>query len=237
MSELNPRQLTQLERYISKDKLTKLRLARAVNILGGMNEELGTSYYTNGKFKTLIECTSKEIRVSRTDAKPITEFKVGMTLTVTESLSWSKKISKLTSVRHRNTLLRVAHGEIYTKERLVRFNLIDNPICPRCDGIENLAHKIQNCDYVKRIWQACTLALGEHNNGIINIKTTIGANLESTPIGLTLRAEILQRILSLKDNQTYLIRPKIFVNNSIKFLIKREGSSKVRNGLKDLLII
>ena len=166
---------------------------------------------------------------------PITDFKVGINLTVTESLSWLRKISKLTSIRHRCTLLRVAHGEIYTKERLTRFRLANDPTCPRCDSTETLAHKILDCTYINKIWLEVYRAVRGQVDPTPSLKTILGAQLDSNLTTLTLKAEIIQRILYPKDNQTYLIHPRTFVKNAIEFLIGRETATETKEGLKDLL--
>ena len=108
-------------------------------------------------FKTISKCTSKEIRESSAVAEPIKDFKLGTTMTVSEALNWGSRLNKLTSTKHRNILLRVAHGEFYTKLKLQRFNLIDNSSCPRCGHIEDLRHKFVECAYVKRIWNCSNL--------------------------------------------------------------------------------
>ena len=74
---------------------------------------------------------------------PICIFKGGLINTPIETINWSNKLSKLTCTRHKNVLLRVSHREFYTKEKLHRYRLIDSPICPRCDQIENYVHKMQ----------------------------------------------------------------------------------------------
>ena len=53
----------------------------------------------------------------------------------------------------KSTLLRVAHGDIYTKDKLHRFGLIDSNKCPRCDSQVTLEHKFITCEYAARIWQ------------------------------------------------------------------------------------
>ena len=236
VGDLQQAQLRQLERYIAPDKIKKMRLAVATNPGRGMGDSLETSYYINGRFRHLKDCSSKEIRSARADSSPILDFKVGLTLTATESLSWCNKISKLTSIRHRNTLLRIAHGEVYTKVRLTRFGLTNDPTCPRCDLPESLAHKISECEYIKRIWISVSQILKEHSNGAVtSVKTIMGTELDTSIANLTVKAEILQRILSLKDLQTYLIHPKTFVIRAVEYLIKKETKRETCEELKSLL--
>ena len=52
---------------------------------------------------------------------------------------------------------------------------------------------------------------------------------------MTVHAEILSRILALKDDATYLIRPKYLVEMALKYLAKRE-TRKNREKLKAVLL-
>ena len=115
-------------------------------------ENFGQTYYTKIGHRPLQGLSSKEIRIARSEKVPIQEFKLGIKLTPSESINWGNRLNKLTSTRHKNTLLRALHGEIYTGEKLLKFGLRDTDKCPRCGEIENLNHKILTCAYVERIW-------------------------------------------------------------------------------------
>ena len=145
-----------------------------------------------------------------------TFFKIGCGLRDLETRTWGLKLSKLTSVKHRNVLLKVAHGEVYTKDRLARFGLIDSNQCPRCGLIEDLLHKFTECDYVSRIWRMAKPYIEKLSHGTIPLqdvpKLILGMNQESTPTSITLCAEILLRITYLKDDQNYLFHPKTVVH-------------------------
>jgi NAD-dependent SIR2 family protein deacetylase len=62
-------------------------------------------------------------------------------------------ISKITSIRSRNANLRAIHGDIYTYERMKRYNMVDNDSCPRCGEVETREHLILSCPQSKKIWQ------------------------------------------------------------------------------------
>ena len=137
-------------------------------------------------------------------------------------------------------MLRIAHREIYTKEKLFRFRLIDSPNCPRCDEIENFEHRITGCDYVTRIWVETfkisdKLNQGGQPNQLDPINKVLCEGIGNSIATFTLHAEILARILSLNDEASYLIRPKIFVELAIKHLIKREKGS-VKEALKAVVL-
>ena len=48
-----------------------------------------------------------------------------------------KPLKRLKCTRQNNTYLIIYHGDVYTKEKLHRFGLIDTNNCPRCDVAEN----------------------------------------------------------------------------------------------------
>ena len=126
-------------------------------------------------------------------------------MTPLEVDNWCLNLKKLSSVRHKNILLRAAHGEIYSKEKLARFGLIQDQQCPRCGLVEDLRHKLIDCEYTKRIWG---VAFGKSNpTGYdLDIENRIlGAFRGCTATKLTLHAEILLRLSSLKDDQNYLL--------------------------------
>ena len=234
IGDLTRADLRLIERYIEEVKLDKIRKAIDLRIMGEPRQDFNSSFFTQTNFKPLVKCTSKEIRTARIEKLPITEFKLGISLEVAESLSWGHKITKLTSISHRCTLLRVAHAEVYTKERMHRFGLRDSSTCPRCDESENLNHKIYECEYIKRIWRHYASLIGKPINRE-PCKYVLGMHLNETIADLTARAEILQRILYLRDDQSYLIHPKAFVQLSLKGIIKREVKSDIKEHLTNLL--
>ena len=136
-------------------------------------------------------------------------------------------------------MLRVAHGEIYTKEKLHRFGLIDSPQCPRCDSIETLQHKFIECAYVRKIWDlALTCVRGLTTSDPRSeppSKAICGGYLTCSTTIITLNAEIMQRILRLRDNEQYLLHPKHLIRNSLVYLIKKEKKAGIKNELKSIL--
>ena len=133
-------------------------------------------------------------------------------------------------------LLISAHGAIYTKEKLHRFGLIDNPSCPRCGEIETTEHRIITCDYVSRIWRELIQKVRpiipeiEEENDLIKIAFGAVKNTNSTLISLC--AEIIGLILRLKDNQTFLLRPKIAIENSISRIFRLEKNQEIKEMLR-----
>jgi hypothetical protein len=196
--------------------------------------------YINFKPKHLSKVTSKEIRLSRTDCEPVCIFKTGTILTPFESINYFHSLNRLTAVRHKNILLRILHGDIYTKDRQFRFGLADSPTCPRCDEVETIEHKFVTCSYISRIWQSADSLTGHRTDLTIDLiqdRLLANSNGDINPehVNLIIHSEILNRILHLRADADYLIRPKIFVKNTLMYLAKKEKDSKVKTSISNLL--
>ena len=229
LSEVN---LNSLSRYLSPEKLATIKLSRRLNT---PCPDILDCVTINNTFKKIKNSTSKEIRSGRMPKEPLTTFKIGTTITISESLTLFYQISKLSNTKHGNSLLRALHGDLYTKEKLNRFGLIESPQCPRCDQVETLRHKLLECDYVKRIWKEVNTRFSRPlSQDIARDLLTIPSS-ENNLAELTVHAEIIQRKMSLVDDQDFLIHPKVMLNLSLRHLIRREGNEKIKTKLRDLL--
>ena len=238
INDLRNQDLRNLNRYIDDRKLTKIQTSidtRAVNA----DREFLKGLLIRAKNFPIDKLSTKSIREARSTIPAITDFKLGLTLTNAESRSWSLKLSKVVSTRHKNLILRVAHGEIYTKKKLARFGLTNDPLCPRCQNVETLEHKFVTCQYVAKIWErvyAVTNHLTTSDPTLEDpTKAILGAYLSSTTTVLTINAEIMQRIHLLKDDANYLVHPRIFVKQAIIYLLKREKGELIKEELEFIL--
>ena len=237
VKNLNINDLATLRRYVTGDKLPLLERAIRTRT-GPLNELESFSYFIGHKPKPLDKCSSKELRCERTKKSPVIKFKIGLDMTDNESLSWCLKLSKLTSTKHKNIILRVAHGDIYTMERLFRFGMEPDPHCPRCGMIETLQHKFIECNYVKRIWDVVKKAEKAicSTDPMIedSTKAALGAYLNSNTTIMTLNAEILSRILSLKP-ENYLVHPKVIVKTALNLLLLKEKTEITKIEIRSIL--
>jgi hypothetical protein len=60
--------------------------------------------------------------------------------------------SKLTSIRHRNIMLRLICGDIFCNERLHRFKLVESNKCIRCNMVETPEHLLIDCEVARNMW-------------------------------------------------------------------------------------
>jgi hypothetical protein len=173
--------------------------------------------------------------------EPIYIYKIGAILTPQISLNWANSLRKVTSVKHRSTLLRVAHGEIYTGMKLHSFGLKDSPNCCNCDRLETLQHKIFECPYAEKIWDTAfnltnrLITSSAQDPLDLRENRVLGATLGTNRLVLTVHAEILLRLLAIKSTDTYRVRPINFVKNAVRSLIKNERKVADKESLEDLL--
>jgi len=97
------------------------------------------------------------------------------------------RIKKLNSVRHRNMILKVAHGDVYTLERKLRYGMTLNGKC-QCGETEDLIHKFWECKRIRHLWK--TINIGEIDQGN-ELKNALGASLSISIQDMTKIAELL----------------------------------------------
>ena len=219
-----------------------LRLINAsLNLNVPSDSLLQSSLYPikRGHLGDLRKLSIKSIRESRQNVteQTICIYKIGLILSPGEVLNWTGKIRKLTSVRHKSTLLRIAHGEIYSNSRLFKFGLVPSAACNNCDHeMETITHKILECPTAKTAWDKLNevkLSLGLENEPI-NLEQIIGATNETKEkLSLVLNAELLQRIIG-QGGKTY--NPQLIVQQVIRAtLINESLGPDIRSKLKNCI--
>jgi hypothetical protein len=231
IGDLSLEELELLSHFIKGERMAKLRNAVRIRNIGHVADISG-SIIVGGKFRELGECSTKAIREVIGWKPIITSFKIGLELGEIDSRQWLNNVHKLTSIRHRTTILKVAHGDIYTQERLTRFGLIDDVGCPRCDLVEDLPHKIYRCVYVKKIW-SYVLRLCQTDIGNDRLENIMGIHTKKEL--LCVHAEILARIISIPKEGNYLLHPKYFVKLAIKNLFVKERNQRNKIELEEML--
>ena len=159
-------------------------------------------------------------------------------MTPIENRNWCFSLRKMTSSKLKGLLLRVAHGDIYSNDRLFRFGMRESPECTRCGNPDSIHHKTISCHYTKLIWKECFKVTDKQrlNNAEDIIENKIlGAMPNTKPLVLTIHAEILRRILGLKDDATYLVRPKHLVLIALKGLLIVEKKNENKNALMEMI--
>ena len=153
VGQLTPREFQSWERFLKYPELGRIG-RQLLNMPIGIRDAQG-SLENNEIFPIKIRqlvhissLSSKELRLNGVNEEDqiISIYKLGPKLTPGEVLSWTGKIKKLTSTRHNNILIRVAHVDIFSNARLMRFGLRQESNCPNCpEPNESIKHKIIDC--------------------------------------------------------------------------------------------
>ena len=174
----------------------------------------------NGRITNVSAISSKQFRLDLIDRELeiICVYKLGPILTPGEVLSWTRTTRKLTSTRHKNILLRLVHGDIFSNGRLARFGLRPNPGCANCqEPNETIQHKIRECGNATAAWEELERVkrdLSLTNLSDLSLENLIGAKDRIGKIELALQAELIHRLTS--RNEAY--HPKELVKTVVKFV-------------------
>ena len=235
IGDLTPTDLQSLARFLHPSLVTAA--TRTITLNPGQIDEMNMAYYDGVKFTTLSKLTSKQIRTCRSDLDPACITKIGPILTPCESINLFGTLAKLTNTRHKDILLRLMHGELYSKERLHRYGLVAQPLCPRCNQIETLKHKYIECDYVAEIWRRTLLFTNQLRlqTNPESLESKILSSSEPKLAILTVHAEIILEIRRLKDEASYLTLPKILATKAVERVSRRENNLTIKRELNTLL--
>lgn len=239
VKDLNEADARSLRRFLKFPCLGNV-LQQAVRLTYNIEANNGEMYltYRSGKWIDLCDLTSKQIREYQSPIDPLCVFKVGLILTPTESINVFAKLNKLTSTRHKDIYLKVLHGDIYTNDRLFRFGLREDPLCPNCGCPDTLEHRLINCprlveftnEVVRLTRRICDVNPDEQD--LDQIQIILGAHLNTNPSILTVHAELLREITFKVDDPT---PTPLRIRRLLSNLIRNESNNEVRNKIMTLL--
>ena len=229
ISELTANEITNLARHFSYPELPPILASIRGNPVPLNNSGILAHDLYPTKDKRVLKLstlTSKDFRKisSVPEDELICLYKSGMVLQPGEVLHWTRRVKKLTSTRHKNIILRVAHGDLYTNDRLCRFGLLNEPKCFHCDEpIETLTHRLLTCSFASRAWQSLNNRLrdlGLSEVGNLTVENILGAGEQLTKIDLAIRAELTIRLASGNNIGSC---PNVIVTNALKMIALGEN--------------
>ena len=165
--------------------------------------------------------SSKQISNYRALQGDITPPKM-LTMTNNDDLTnLGRNILKLTNSKLKLILLRCLHGDVYSRERMVRFGMVEDNRCPRCNEIETTQHMLYECTYVKSVWSEIHKLTNIKANSLNEI---LGLHPFHDKVTLTIHAEAMRRLLSIERPTT---DPRLLVKSIISNLyILEKGVTK-----------
>ena len=231
IAQLNAVELASIERHLINHQLSTLLRRLNVALLPNVNVDLSKDLVPLKNFELvrLSMLSSKNLRedMIKEEDLLICGYKCGMLLTPGETLNWTGKVRKLTSTKHKCAIMRVAHGDVYTNDRLFRFGLINDPKCNNCtEPIEARNHRLIDCPKAKEAWEYLEYyidQLGLDPLREITVENILGAGDETfSKLALTLRAELVSRLMTKGS----IYNPLEIVKASLKTINKVEKLSK-----------
>ena len=223
LRQLRALEFNNLERFVIYPDL-----CRVIRRLIGTNTPLNGSLNVMEAFPTkertvtnISALSSKQIRLMNLQVANCA-FKVGTPLMPGELLSWTRKIKKLTSTRHKNILLRLVHGDIFTNERLHRFGLRESAACSNCpEPVETIVHRIAECPKAIITWNNLEEAKRQLNLTCLTdltVDSLIGAKDRLSKIELALQAEVVLRLTSKSEGYC----PVQLIKRAIELVLNSE---------------
>ena len=225
VGQLTQQEFQGIERSIIYPELRQIinnLLSMPINVrdVNGSLESNEIFPVTEGKLVSIVSLSSKQLRQARLNEEEnvICIYKLGPIFTVGEVKSWTGRLKRLTSTRHRNLLLRTVHGDIFSNGRLARFGLRQEANCPNCqEPIETIIHKIKECPHAMTAWQELERVKLNLNLNVLSdltIENLIGAKEHLNNIELALQAELIHRLTS--RNERY--QPKDLVKTVVRYI-------------------
>ena len=160
----------------------------------------------------------------------IEAFKIGPVLTHGELCSWTHRLKRLTSVRHKNILLRLAHGDIFSNSRLHKFGLRASPACANCqEQVDTIHHRVRECPTVINAWRLLNdakLRIGMMPLVDLSIESILGMKERLSKIELALNAELILKLSTKGEGYC----PAQLVKSTIKLI---GNSEPLKGEVKD----
>ena len=198
------------------------------------NININTGYSIMGENRNWIDLskvTTKELqiilklnlgKISSQDHKT----KLGIEDFDKESIT--KFRNKCKNIRLRHVYFRLISGDIFSKERMCRFGMINNNRCERCHQIETTKHLLWECAESRNIWELFNswTANGSSDSRVINEYKEI-YHIDNCAHVCKVKMKIMQEMIQIERPRGWNIERINLISNEIK---KIELYNKSKNG-------
>ena len=236
IGQLTRQQLDQIRRLIKEEAFVPwIEATHQLRLPAPTRDDLLSIWHCE-KLASLSQVSTKQFREIMEDSTPITSFKIGFNLGVNDSLTWCYQVKKLKSARHQTTMLKIAHGDMYTNDRLLRFGLRDNDSCDRCGNTDSRAHRVATCPKALALWNEARSLCNQQpltDTDPDLLKIVLGIK---DPLGgeLVLHAELLQVLNNTLDLKINTVPTKLALKMTLKKLYNVE-KGQCKDSIKALL--
>ncbi len=158
-----------------------------------------------GNYKNIYSVTSKEFRTILKGKVTPAPSRIGGNLDDYSVKEYLSQIKRLTSTKHKNTLLRIWNGDCLSYSRLFHFGLVDTDKCPVCNNYDTPEHMLFECVKAKRVWEMLQNKIPKRDSCDLR-HYAIGIN--DSKMQLMVKAEFLKYIMHYRNLDAEVIYRK-----------------------------
>jgi hypothetical protein len=164
----------------------------------------------SGQYKAISAVTSKEFRLMLLGKERLNVKRLNEDIDDYTSKEYFAQIRRLTSTKHKNTLLRIWNGDSLSNSRLAHYGIVNSNRCPKCNALDTREHMLIGCVHANRVW-SILIGTFPKSPRISMMQYAIGIN-DSRTI-LMVKAEILKYLMHFRE-----LEPETVINKTKAFL-------------------
>jgi hypothetical protein len=192
------------------------------NIMGENKNWLNLTKVTTKELQTILKINLE--KVSSQDHKT----KLGIEEFDKENILKFRKKCKNIKLRH--VYYRLISGDIFSKERMCRFGMINNNVCERCQDIETTKHLLWGCRESSNIWEIFNTWVTNNNtvSDAVNEYQDIYKISECAHV-CKVKMKIIQEMIQIERPGGWNLEMINLISNDIK---KIEVYNKIKNNAR-----
>jgi exonuclease III len=208
-----------------KNKLSEDLQKIAENYNGEINNNQGLSHFYIG--------SNTFIPVHETSVKTL-QLILKLALKKTEIVDYTRKLAidnfdidsitetrqNVNNVKLRNVFFRLINKDFFTKDRMLRFKMVDNSSCERCGLDETTKHLLWDCRDTRMMWESYNTILNEGGLSQFRVENYNDVyKFNGTGAVSTVKLKLINEIIQI-------IRPKNMTVDKIRNIIKSLHSTE-----------
>ena len=125
--------------------------------------------------------------------------------------------NKCKNIKLRHVFYRLISGDIFSKERMCRFGMINNNICERCQQIETTRHLLWECVESRNIWELFNIWIANNNpiSTVMNEYQDI-FRIDDCAHVCKVKMKIIQEMIQIERPQGWNIEKINLISKDIK---------------------
>ena len=137
---------------------------------------------------------------------------------------------KCKNIKLRHVYYRLISGDIFSKERMCRFGMINNNVCERCQDIETTKHLLWGCRESSNIWEIFNTWVTNNNtvSDAVNEYQDIYKISECAHV-CKVKMKIIQEMIQIERPGGWNLEMINLISNDIK---KIEVYNKIKNNAR-----